>query len=172
MAGTSLAFFCMFVRHLVVCAALGSAALLMACGAGSGRFTGTDVQVSGIGPSAPLNGGDPIVFTMTVTNAGDFDAEELQIRNATSQVSPASVRISCTASGGAVCPETTGSSMDVSKLPSNGVLVFNITGTLNAGASGAVEVIQKPEIVPQMTCAAANELALRTKRKAIPVDVA
>ena len=138
MAGTLLAFFCMFVRHLVVFAALGSAALLTACGAGSGRFTGTDVQVSGIGPSAPLNGGDPIVFTMTVTNAGDFDAEELLIRNATTQVSPASVRISCTASGGAVCPESTGSSMNVSKLPRNGVLVFNITGTLNAGASGDV----------------------------------
>lgn len=128
----------MLIRRLVVCVALGSALLLTACGAGSGRFTGTDVQVTGIGPSAQLNGGDPIVFTMTVTNAGDFDAEDVLIRNTTSQVSPASVRISCTAFGGAVCPPSTGSSMNVSTLPRNGVLVFNITGTLNAGASGAV----------------------------------
>jgi uncharacterized repeat protein (TIGR01451 family) len=120
---------------LVTSAALGVALLLGACGGGSGR-SGTDLAVSGTGPTAQLNGGDPAVFVMTVSNVGGFDASNVTIRNATSQISQSSISITCTGTGGATCPTTTGSTMSVPTLPSGGSLTFKVNGNTNLGASG------------------------------------
>jgi hypothetical protein len=109
--------------------------LLAGCGAGSGR-SGTDLAVSGSVAAETLNGGDAVSFEMTVLNRGDFEAKDVLIRNATLQVSQASVHIACAAAGGATCPATTGTSMTVDRLPAGGSLSFTVTGTLNAGASG------------------------------------
>ena len=109
--------------------------MLGGCGAGSGR-SGTDLAVSGTVSADLLNGGDPVTFVMTVLNRGDFEAKTVTIRNATLQVSQASVHIVCAAAAGATCPSTTGTSMTVDSLPAGGSLTFTVTGTLTAGASG------------------------------------
>ncbi len=109
--------------------------LLAGCGAGSGR-SGTDLAVSGSVAAETLNGGDAVSFEMRVLNRGDFEAKDVLIRNATLQVSQASLHIACAAAGGATCPATTGTSMTVDRLPAGGSLTFTVTGILNAGASG------------------------------------
>jgi len=122
---------------LATLAALGFSMLLAACGGGSGR-SGTDLVVSGVGPATQLNGGDSATFTMTVSNLGDFAASNVVIRNATVQVSQSAISITCTAGGGATCPTATGTVMTVPVLPAGGSLVFTITGSVNAGASGTI----------------------------------
>src|SRR4051812_37211974 len=64
---------------LATLAALGFSMLLAACGGGSGR-SGTDLVVSGVGPSTQLNGGDSATFVMTVSNLGDFAASNVVVR--------------------------------------------------------------------------------------------
>lgn len=118
---------------------LGVAVLgLGGCGGGSGRYVGTDLAVTGTGPSAPLYGGEAAMFVMTVSNRGDYDATNVVIKNATVQLSQAALTVNCAATGGAVCPPTTGPSMSVSSMPSGGTLVFNVSSTANPGASGSV----------------------------------
>lgn len=119
----------------VLAALLSSLVALSGCGAGSGR-SGTDLAVAGSVSAEQLRGGDAVSFEVMVSNRGEFDANDVLIRNATLQVSQASVRIACVASGGATCPSTTGTSMSVDRLPSGGSLQFSVTGTLTAGASG------------------------------------
>jgi hypothetical protein len=119
-------------RQLVT---LSTVLMLAGCGAGSGR-SGTELIVTGAVSADRLNGGDAVSFEMSVSNRGEFDAKDVLIRNATLQISQASVRITCTPSGGATCPATTGTSMSVDKLPAGGSLQFTVAGTLTAGASG------------------------------------
>lgn len=125
----------MGIRRLASFAVLATALALAACGAGSGR-SGTDLAVTGTLATPVLLGGDPVVFVMTVTNRGEFEATGVQIRNATLQVSQSGLTISCSASGGATCPATTGTTMDVPVLPRGGRLDFEVRSTLNVGASG------------------------------------
>lgn len=124
------------LRGAAVLAALGAALALAGCGAGSGR-SGTDLAVSGTLETPALNGGDPVTFTMTVSNRGDFDARDVLVRNATLQLSPAALQIDCTASGGATCPDVTGASMEIPVLPSGGSLAFVVRSALVIGASGS-----------------------------------
>ena len=130
----------MTIRGLATAATLGFALLVAGCGGGSGR-SGTDLVVTGVGPSGQLNGGDPAVFVMTITNAGLYDAENLSIRNSTTQISQPSLVITCTASLGAVCPTPTGITMTVSSLPAGASLVFQVSGNTNLGASGTISDI-------------------------------
>lgn len=127
----------MTFRGLVALTMGGLLALLVGCGSGSGR-SGTDLVVTGVGPSTALKGGEPISFTMTIANRGEFDADDLVLRNATLQVAQAGLRITCTASGGGVCPTTTGATMEVPRLRAGGSLVFEVSSTVNVGASGTV----------------------------------
>jgi hypothetical protein len=117
--------------------ALGLALLLVGCGGGSGR-SGTDLVVSGVGPSAQLNGGDPVVFVMTVGNEGEFDATDITVRVATLQMAQPTLSITCTARDGATCPAATGPSMTVPSMTPGGSLVFEVASTANLGASGLV----------------------------------
>lgn len=127
----------MTIRGVAASAALGLALLLGGCGGGSGR-SGTDLAVTGTGPSSTINGGDQAIFQMTVVNQGDYTADNLTIRNVTSQITTASLAITCTASGGATCPSATSATMTVSSMPAGGKLVFQISGTSVLGASGNV----------------------------------
>ncbi len=113
------------------------AVLLAGCGAGSGR-AGTDLAVTGVGPSAQVNGGDPAVFVMTVTNQGPYTAEDVVVRNTTLQLSQSVLAITCSAAGGATCPAQTGPSMSVGSLPAGGSLVFQVASTANLGANGSI----------------------------------
>jgi len=127
----------MTFRHLASWAAVVLAVLLSGCGGGSGR-SGTDLVVSGVGPSAKVNGGDPVVFVMTVSNQGEFSATDLVIRNATLQLSQPLLEIICAAEGGASCPAVIGPSMNLSSMPAGGSLRFQVSSVANMGASGLV----------------------------------
>ena len=48
----------MRIRELAAWAVLGLALSMAGCGPGSGRYTGTDVSVSGLAPAGPLYGGN------------------------------------------------------------------------------------------------------------------
>lgn len=130
----------MTFRGLVTAATLGFALLIAGCGGGSGR-SGTDLVVTGVGPSAQLNGGDLAVFVMTITNAGQYTANNLSIRNSTIQISQPTLLISCTASGGAVCPSVMGATMTAPSMPAGASLVFQVSGNTNVGASGTISDI-------------------------------
>jgi len=125
------------IRGLVTLTLLCVALLLNACGGASGR-QGGDLFVTGVGPSTALNGGDVATFIMTVRNASEFTAEDVIIKNVASQMAQATLVITCTASGGAVCPSPTGTTMTVPLFPGNASLVFQVSGPTVLGASGNV----------------------------------
>jgi hypothetical protein len=96
-----------------------------------------DVSVSGRGPGAPVQAGSTATYTMTVLNAGPDEAREVRIENT---LGPAQVMgaMSCASSGGAACPATLGSEMQVPRLPANGSLVFTVPVQVAAGTSGSI----------------------------------
>jgi uncharacterized repeat protein (TIGR01451 family) len=122
--------------------------LLSACAAGSGR-QGTQVVVSGSGPTSAVQGGSNAVFVMTVTNTGPYDASNIKlIDNVGDQLKL--ISITCAASGGATCPAAPGVQMTIPSLPNGGALVFSVTVQLVNGASGTIQ--------NTMTASFANEI--------------
>ncbi len=90
-----------------------------------------DVAVTKTGPASVPAGG-AISYTVTVTNAGPDAAGGTTV---TDDVPNAitGVAITCSASGGAVCPPTVGltdlTALAIPTLPSSGQVVFTISGT-------------------------------------------
>jgi len=114
--------------------------LLAACG-GDRAPTGTDVSVSGTGPADPVGAGDAVVFEMSVRNVGPNPAKDIKINNVLGN-QLALTSITCTASGGATCPDEPGLSMDVPKLPTGGRLDFEVTASLlNAAGTSVVNTM-------------------------------
>lgn len=121
-------------------AGLFIAALVMtlaACGGGSGRYVGTDIVVSGVGPAEPVQGGASTVFVMTVANAGPYDATNVTVTNAIGN-QLALTGIECSATGGAVCPSPTSVSMLIPTLPAGSSLTFQVNAHALTGASGII----------------------------------
>jgi uncharacterized repeat protein (TIGR01451 family) len=116
---------------------LGAALVLAACGGGSGRYTGTDVFVTGVGPSTPVLGGGTVVFEMTVKNGGPYNASDVTVTNQIGN-QLALTGITCTATGGAVCPSLTSVSMAIPSLPAGGTLVFDVNANAVVGANGLI----------------------------------
>ncbi|MBZ8142081.1 hypothetical protein CLD22_19510 [Rubrivivax gelatinosus] len=114
------------------------AALLMAaCGGGSGRG-GTDVVVTGSGPSTTVVGGGELQFGFTVSNDGDNDAHDLKLVNALSGQLTL-LRVACSpVSAGATCPSEVGPSMSLSKLPAGASLRFTVDARVASGVTGTV----------------------------------
>lgn len=123
-------------RGLAELLVVGVALALVGCGGGSGR-QGTDLQVSGTGPAAPVQGGSDASFVMTVRNAGENEATDVAVTNQIGNQFGAPT-LTCTAAGGATCPDQPTVSMTIARLPAGGSLVFTVTATLNANASGTV----------------------------------
>jgi uncharacterized repeat protein (TIGR01451 family) len=116
---------------------LGVLLALAACASGSGR-QGTEIVVTGTGPTSQVAGGQNAVFVMTVTNAGPYDASNVKlIDNVGNQLKLLS--ITCAASGGATCPSSPSVEMVISEIPNGGVLKFSVTTQLDSGATGTVE---------------------------------
>lgn len=126
----------MTLRSLVASATFGFMLLLAACGSGSGRG-GTDIRVTGLGPSDAVMSGDSAVFVMTVSNVGENPASDVQIVNLVGN-QLAMVGIACTAGGDATCPDPVGASMSVSSLPVGGSLTFEVTARVQQAAVGAI----------------------------------
>lgn len=110
---------------------------LAACGGGSGRYTGTDLIVTGVGPSGVLFGGDTAQFVMTVTNDGDYDASDVTITNLIGN-QMAVTSMTCSASRGATCPETVSVVTTVPSLPAGGKLTFEVDALVAQGANGTL----------------------------------
>ncbi len=110
--------------------------LLAACG-GSRSPSGTDVAVSGSGPADAVSAGDAVVFEMSVRNQGPNPAHDIKINNVLGN-QLALLSVTCTASGGATCPEEPGLAMDVSKLPTGGQLDFTVSASLLSAAGTTV----------------------------------
>lgn len=127
------------LRPNVHCLVSATLALLLAsgCGGGSGRYAGTDLRVTGTGPTVAVAGGSEVVFEMIVTNAGDVEATELSITNEIAGAMTL-VAISCSAESGAVCPDPTAESMQLASLRAGGVLRFSVSASVDEGARGTL----------------------------------
>jgi hypothetical protein len=124
------------LRSATLAAAAAILLALAGCGSGSGR-SGTDLRVSGTGPVATVAGGSEAVFEMRVTNAGEYAAEDVSITNEVGgQLSLTG--ITCTAEGGAVCPESPGIAMRVPSLNAGGSLRFTVSTLANPAARGTL----------------------------------
>jgi uncharacterized repeat protein (TIGR01451 family) len=111
--------------------------MLAACGGGSGRG-GTDVAVSGSGPTAVVAGGDTVAFVFDVENAGANDARDLVLVNQAGEQLTI-VGVDCApASAAATCPVDLGPSMSVPSLPARSALRFTINARVASGASGTL----------------------------------
>lgn len=93
------------------------------------------LTVTGVGPSN-VPAGTSANFQMTVTNTGPDPAAAVRLVN-TVGGNLTQTGITCSASGGAVCP-TVGTVMDASNLPVGGVLVFNVAATVANGTQGVI----------------------------------
>ena len=112
-------------------------AVVSACAAGSGR-QGTQIVVSGTGPTAPVAAGANAVFVMTVTNTGPYDASNIKlVDNVGNQLKL--ISITCSASGGATCPTAPTVEMTIPSLPNGGALIFSVTVQLDSNATGTIE---------------------------------
>ena len=111
--------------------------MLSACAGGSGR-QGTQIVVTGTGPTAQVQAGSDIVFVMTVRNTGPYDASNIKlIDNVGNQLKL--VAITCAAAGGAVCPAAPTVEMTIPSLTNGASLVFSVTAQLDSTASGIVQ---------------------------------
>jgi uncharacterized repeat protein (TIGR01451 family) len=97
-----------------------------------------DLSVTKTDGNTTYTPGGSTTYTVTVHNAGPDDAVNVNITD----TAPADGTISgwtCTASGGAVCPNASGSG-DIAEtatiLPANGELVYSLDMDIDAGASG------------------------------------
>jgi uncharacterized repeat protein (TIGR01451 family) len=114
-----------------------AALTLVGCAAGSGR-QGTEIVVSGVGPTGQVQGGANAVFTMTVKNTGPYNASNVKIvDNVGNQLKL--ISITCTATGGATCPSSPTVEMVISSLPNGGALNFAVTVQLDNGATGIIQ---------------------------------
>ncbi len=115
-----------------------------ACGGGGGSDTGAggapvtgDVSVAAVAAAAKVPAGTVATFTATVANAGPNAAQNLTLQH-TLTSGYAAGTITCTASGGASCPATTGPSMSLAQLPVGGSLSFSIPVPVSAASRGAI----------------------------------
>jgi uncharacterized repeat protein (TIGR01451 family) len=110
---------------------------LAACASGSGR-QGTEIVVTGTGPTGQVQGGSDAVFVMSVTNTGPYDASNIKLIDTVGNQLKL-LSITCAASGGATCPSSPTVEMVISEIPNGGVLKFSVTTQLDNGATGTVE---------------------------------
>jgi hypothetical protein len=125
------------VRIRVLILYFGVLVALAACASGSGR-QGTEIVVTGTGPTGQVQGGANAVFVMSVANTGPYTASNIKlIDNVGNQLKLLS--ITCSASGGATCPTSPSVEMVISEIPNGGVLKFSVTCQLDSNATGTVE---------------------------------
>jgi uncharacterized repeat protein (TIGR01451 family) len=137
---------------------------LAGCAAGSGR-QGTEIVVTGVGPTAQVQGGGNAVFTMTVKNTGPYNASNIKVvDNVGNQLRL--ISITCTATGGASCPSSPSVDMEISSLPNGGALIFAVTVQVDGGATGIIQNTMSAsfaeEIDPTQATAAVTASAIST----------
>jgi len=130
-----------------------------------------DVAVALSGDPAQYTPGQPLTYTLTVTNAGPDASNGTTIDDAFPSAL-SGVTWTCAASGGATCPPSgngdIGTGVD---LPSGGSVVFTAVGTVAANATGtitnhATATVDAPTIDPNT----ANNSVTVTTDPAPPTD--
>lgn len=96
-----------------------------------------DLSVTGSALGTTVAAGDTARYTMTVSNAGPDAARNVAIGN-WPDAGQLLETMSCSASGGAVCPVTPGPRMTVPVLPAAGSLQFTLAASVPAGTSGSI----------------------------------
>src|SRR5205814_572427 len=81
--------------------------------------------------------GSAASFTMTVSNAGPDVATDVHFVDTVGS-NLTLTGVSCSASGGAICPTTPGAVMDLATLPVGGALTFTVNTFITAGTNGAI----------------------------------
>ena len=97
-----------------------------------------DVSIAAVGPAGPVPSGSSIRISLTVSNSGLGAAANLVIRPNLSDQLNRGGAVTCTASGGAVCPSLVGDYFNVPALPPGASLNFQIETTLGSKVSGLV----------------------------------
>jgi len=109
---------------------IGAMAPLSACvqrsPGGAQLPEGADIVVTASGPKSPIASGTSAAFRIKVFNAGPKDASDVTIVDTIGAQSML-VSMSCTATGGAVCPDPVALNMKVPTLPKGDELDFVVT---------------------------------------------
>lgn len=127
----------MKTRHWTL---MAMATLLTACGGGGGGGGTAAPAPSDVGvtvTSGKAIAGKHVTFQAVLTNTGPNAANQVSM-SSTLTAGYQADSITCTASGGATCPATTGATLTIATLPVNGSLSFAIAVPLAAGSTGNV----------------------------------
>jgi uncharacterized repeat protein (TIGR01451 family) len=129
------------MKRVVPAILIGAMTLLTGCVQRSEGGTqvpdGADIVVTATGPTAPIGRGKSAEFRIKVANAGPHDATDVTIID-TIGTQSVLVAMSCTATGGAVCPDPVGLTMKVPTLPKGDELDFVVTLKLAALPTGII----------------------------------
>jgi Domain of unknown function DUF11 len=118
-------------------------AALSACGGGGGGgepsptpvVTLPDLAVSAAPTATELASGESTIFSTSVANQGTAEANGVELK-LTLPAALSVTSVQCTATGGATCPSSLGSTMTVASLPINGRLNFSVNVLTATGSNG------------------------------------
>ena len=103
-----------------------------------GNSEANNVGVTASAPSGNIAGGSLTSFTMVVANSGPAAAVDVAITDTLDAGLSLAGTIRCDATGGAVCPPSTGLTMTAPSIPIGGTLTFTVPATVSAGANGVL----------------------------------
>lgn len=125
--------------------ALACAVLLSACGGGGVPPSGNDLVVTGTGPTAAVQAGQPATFTATVRNNGPVEAKDVVVTNSVRGLVVTQLTYACTAAGGAACPADLGSSLFLSTMPVGSSLTLSVTGNVGENVDGTISATTRAD---------------------------
>ena len=108
-------------------------------GSATAMVYSADVSVSSSAPSGAVAGGGVANFGVVVSNAGPDTARDVALA-ITPGAGLTAGALTCTASGGAVCPSALSSNLTIPTLPKGGALTIGVPATVTAGTNGTVSL--------------------------------
>ncbi len=106
----------------------------------TGNAYANNLSVTGTPPLGPVRGGNTEAFVLDVRNDGPGSAFNVALNLSYGAGLSAASPITCTASGGAVCPGSLAPSMVAPEIPMGGMLSFSVPATVAAGTDALVSV--------------------------------
>lgn len=98
-----------------------------------------DVSVGSSAPSSAVAGGGVANFGVVLGNAGPDTARDVALA-ITPGAGLTAGALTCTASGGAICPSALSTNLTIPTLPQGGTLTIGVPATVTAGTNGAVSL--------------------------------